>query len=95
VDENDRSAADRGGRQGGRGGEGARCDSKPRPQAPPTDPASIAKQNLLDRIRAARANATDGQAREMMNADQHPFIVRRSSFSSSSLAAACSTSTPG
>src|SRR5437660_12113349 len=29
----------------------------PAPAAAPTDPASIAKKNLLDRIRAARANA--------------------------------------
>jgi hypothetical protein len=33
-------------------------DAPPRPSAPlpPQDPAAIAKQNLLDRIRAARAN---------------------------------------
>lgn len=30
----------------------------PPPTVMPSDPASIAKQNLLDRIRAARANAT-------------------------------------
>jgi hypothetical protein len=30
----------------------------PPPAAMPSDPASIAKQNLLDRIRAARANAS-------------------------------------
>jgi hypothetical protein len=29
----------------------------PPPASAPTDPASVAKQNLLDRIRAARANA--------------------------------------
>lgn len=32
-------------------------DLTPPPAAAPSDPASIAKQNLLDRIRAARANA--------------------------------------
>jgi hypothetical protein len=33
-------------------------DHQPPPAALPNDPASIAKQNLLDRIRTARANAS-------------------------------------
>ena len=35
----------------------------PPPATAPTDPASIAKQNLLDRIRAARANAAGATGR--------------------------------
>lgn len=38
-------------------------DVTPPPAAAPSDPASIAKQNLLDRIRAARANAGSATGR--------------------------------
>ena len=62
IDEEDKLAAQGAALDKEKADAGAAAEGKAEPQAPvpvmPQDPASIARQNLLDRIRAARQGAT-------------------------------------